>query len=119
TPRSFEASALTRTDIRDLMSRIAVKEKPELTERFKKYKDNMSELIVRLRDGRTLRKQTSYPAGHPKNPATKAVIHSKLAALIEPHVGAANLERLIDRVEHLEEWRDVSEVFTAYEAVAR
>lgn len=117
TPSSFDASALSRSDIRDLISRMSIKESQELTARFIEAKENVSEIIVRLSDGRTVRKQTDVdPSGHPNNPASRDMIQAKLSALIEPRLGAEKLERLATRVQSLETWPSMSEIFVVDEA---
>ncbi len=77
----------------------------------------MSEVIVRLSDGRTLRKPTEvYPSGHWKNPASDDTVQAKLSALIEPRIGAEGLRRLAARVQILEDWESASEIFSIHAA---
>jgi 2-methylcitrate dehydratase len=111
-PPSFDAESLQRSDIRSLISRMSITESKEMTVRFNEAKENVSELVVRLSDGRLLRKRTNVdPSGHPNNPASKEMINAKVSALIEPRLGTEKLERLASRVQTLEDWPSASELF--------
>lgn len=65
--------------LRPLMSKIRVVERPGFTERFPG--EFNVEIIVRLRDGRTLTRRATHPHGHPRNPASDAELNEKFDRL--------------------------------------
>lgn len=65
---------------------------------------------VTLTDGRTVSHYTRYAPGTKENPLDTAGVNAKARALIEPALGAAKTEALIERINALEAVADVREL---------
>jgi len=65
---------------------------------------------VTLRDGRTVSHFTPHAPGTKENPMTTEAVNAKARQLMEPVLGAERTEGLIQRVNALEELKNVSEL---------
>jgi 2-methylcitrate dehydratase PrpD len=65
---------------------------------------------VMLRDGRTVRHFTRHPPGTKESPLDTGAVNAKARGLMEPVLGPGRTERLIERVNALEELKDVREL---------
>jgi 2-methylcitrate dehydratase PrpD len=65
---------------------------------------------VSLRDGRQVNLFVSHAPGTPENPLDTAAVNAKARGLMTPILGAARTERLIERINALEEVADVREL---------
>jgi 2-methylcitrate dehydratase len=106
---SFEPPQLTRSDVGRLMPLVSIKEDKEFSARFPKEVCNR--LTIRLSNGTVLQRETGFPLGHPENPADRALLDSKIMTLMAPHMSAAAVHELTQRVLVLEEWESASELF--------
>jgi 2-methylcitrate dehydratase len=79
--------------LRPLMNRIRIVERPEYTQRFPA--EFNVEFTVRLSNGETVVRRTSYPHGHPRNPASDAELTEKFERLTSTR-GEADRERCED-----------------------
>lgn len=65
---------------------------------------------VRLRDGRTVNRFTRHAPGTKENPLDAAGVNAKAKSLMEPVIGARRTAAVIDRVQALENVRDVNDL---------
>jgi 2-methylcitrate dehydratase PrpD len=63
-----------------------------------------------LKDGRTVNHFTRFPPGTKENPLSTEGLNAKVRDLMEPVLGAERTTQLIDRVNHLEELKDVRQL---------
>ena len=70
---------------------------------------------VELKDGRKLTKRVDYPLGHAKNPLKDSEVEGKFKALVEPALGAARAEKIVDLVWKLDEADNVDGLMRAVE----
>ncbi|MFC2051727.1 MmgE/PrpD family protein [Chloroflexota bacterium] len=69
-------------------------------------------MVIKLKDGRELRKRIEIPKGHPKNPLTRDELLGKFrrnAKIVLPQEQIAKAGKLI---EHLEELKDIGELMS-------
>ena len=67
-------------------------------------------VIAQLKDGRTVEHFTPHAYGTKENPMSTEDVNAKVRLLIEPVLGAAKTEVIIDRVNNLEQVADVREL---------
>jgi 2-methylcitrate dehydratase len=111
TLEQYRAEMLANAELLRLMQRTTFEEVPEWTQRYyapQAEREFRSSAFVRLKDGRVAEDERPVPYGHPKNPMSDAAIETKLESLAgslasDPHA-------LLDRLWHLEELEDVSEL---------
>ncbi len=65
---------------------------------------------VTLKDGRTVNHFTKFPPGTKENPLSTEGLNAKVRDLIAPVLGAERTAKLIERVNALEEVRDVRDL---------
>ena len=65
---------------------------------------------VTLRDGRTVSHFTRHPPGTKESPLDTAGVNAKARGLMEPVLGARRTDALIERVNALEELKDVRDL---------
>ena len=65
---------------------------------------------VTLQDGRTVRHFTKHAPGTKENPLDAARVNEKVRDLMAPVLGARQTEAVIDRVNGLEDVRDIREL---------
>jgi 2-methylcitrate dehydratase len=66
--------------LRPLMNTISIREREEFTTRFPN--EITSRLVVRLRNGDEVVRETSYPTGHRHNPVSDSALDAKFDAMI-------------------------------------
>jgi 2-methylcitrate dehydratase len=96
--------------LRPLMNKIAIRERDDFTERFPA--EIISRLVVRLRGGEQIVRETSYPSGHRRNPASDATIDEKFERMIAGR-GDRDVElgsQLRERLWGFDEVKDVRDV---------
>ncbi len=67
-------------------------------------------VVAELNDGRTFTAHVDYPKGDPENPATREEIVSKFNLLTEKFLDKGTRERIIEKVSHLEEVKNLTEI---------
>ena len=65
---------------------------------------------VTLKDGRTVSHFTRFPPGTKENPVSTEALNAKVRDLIAPVLGAERTEKVIERVNALEQVRDIREL---------
>jgi 2-methylcitrate dehydratase len=66
--------------LRPLMNTISIREREEFTARFPN--EIVSRLVVRLRNGDEVVRETSYPTGHRRNPVSDSALDAKFDAMV-------------------------------------
>ena len=96
--------------LRPLMQKIIIRERTEFTERFPR--EISSRLVVRLRNGVELERQTAYPRGHRRNPITDADIDEKFDRMVTDRSDhdLPLCARLRDQLWTLDDVRDIGSV---------
>jgi len=79
TPDSFSPDRIADPQLRSLMPRISVAERPDFSRRFPGELN--ARIIVRLRSGQTIEGQAAHPHGHAKHPLTDDEVNEKCDAL--------------------------------------
>ncbi|WP_025602091.1 MmgE/PrpD family protein [Burkholderia sp. WSM2230] len=103
---SYSEEARNRPEVRELMTRIAAEEDPDVS-------DWGARLVVKLRDGRELKKECTYVKGHPRNPFTEEDFIAKFRLCV-PYAAidlpGQIVDTMIHNILHLDEVDDVTKV---------
>ena len=106
TQESFGDANLRDSDVLSLLDRIQIVETDDCNAG---YPDGIpNNLIIKLKDGRTLSKLVTYPRGHAGNPMTDDEVIEKFRRQAEGVISAATAQRLIDQALSLDELTEVS-----------
>jgi 2-methylcitrate dehydratase len=111
TLEQYRPEMLANAELLALIQRTSFEEVPEWTQRYyaaQAEREFRSSACVRLKDGRTADDERPFPHGHPKNPMSDAAIEKKFESLASSL--ASNPRDVLDRLWHLEEIDDVSEL---------
>lgn len=111
TPESFSEARLEDPELRPLMARIEVSEDPGMTREYPAKQGARME--IRLKSGRLLSAETSYPKGHSKNPLSDGELEAKFRGLCDDVLWGAQQDELVARVWDLENLKSVEPVFAA------
>lgn len=105
-PERFGPEGVTEPRIGALLARTEAAVDPALSERYPARWP--SRLTIELADGRRITREADYPAGHPENPVSKAILEAKAAGLIASRFDAGLAARAIGFVNGLEAVDDVA-----------
>jgi 2-methylcitrate dehydratase len=106
---TFETKRFLDSDVIDLMRKIELREDVAFTS---EYPDVWNCRIVAIaKSGERREVHSIYPKGHPKNPMSDRDIENKFIQLNEPLLGLRKCRTFLDFAWHLEESRDVGEIF--------
>jgi len=92
----FGDEARADTDILRLTKAVTVRVDDGAQELYPKARP--ATLTLRLRDGRTVRTTVDQPYGEPANPMSDESLAGKFHALVDPVLGAATADELVDAV---------------------
>ncbi len=96
----------------ELMKRITVVEKKEFTDLFNRGGTvNAADLIVKLKNGKAVRKKVIYSRGHPKNKMTDQELEEKFMKLTSSHINRDKIELLMHNIWNVERLADLSRLF--------
>jgi 2-methylcitrate dehydratase len=107
----YRPEMLASAELLDLIARTSFEEVPEWTQRYyaaQAEREFRSSAFVRLKDGRTAEDERPFPHGHPKNPMSDDAMEKKFESLASSL--ASNPRDVLDRLWHIEEIDDVSEL---------
>ncbi|MGI0100490.1 MAG: MmgE/PrpD family protein [Candidatus Micrarchaeaceae archaeon] len=108
TPESYLEKRFRDGKTLKLMKSITVVERRKYTEMFDKGGTvNASDVVIKLKDGRTIRKGIIYSKGHPKNPMNDSDVEEKFRKLVRNRISAAKADMLIDTIWNLERLKDI------------
>lgn len=97
----FTEERIRDPQIRALMKKIEVREKEEYTRA--NPESNYFRIEVITRSGEHHVREIRYAKGHPKNPMSDQEIEAKFRRLAEPVMGRVQMDRVLDRLWHLED----------------
>jgi 2-methylcitrate dehydratase len=100
TAEQFSDRRLSDPALLDLVARTTVVEDPRLTAGYPAGIPNR--VTVELDDGSTLVAEVAFPPGHDKNPLTDTQLAHKFHGLVDPVLGPARAQLIIDKVANLE-----------------
>jgi 2-methylcitrate dehydratase len=108
TRESFKTERLQDPRVLSLLDKIKIVETDECNKGYPKGIPN--NLIVKLKDGRTLSKRVDFPRGHAGNPMTDDEVVAKFRRLAAGVVSDATQQRIIEQCMNFEKLSDVSEL---------
>ncbi len=99
-PADFESESLRDPELVRIARATEVIADPELTAMYESRKP--CDVILFLRDRRTLRERVDYCRGEPENPPTEEAVVAKFRDLTAPHLSKRAADRIIEFVMDLE-----------------
>lgn len=105
-PEQFTAEKIGSPQIRELMSKVTLVEKPELTANWPVHGGSVA---ITTKSGETYEKIVAYPPGNPKNRLTDAQIQEKFYRLAHHVLDDRSIGRIVDSVSQFEKITDLSE----------
>ncbi len=103
---SFDAAHLNDPVLHELTQKISVEVDSALDARYPEGIPNR--LRVRLRDGRVLEEEVTFPKGHARNPLSDEEVEAKFRHLASPALSAERIEMVLKRCWNLENETDLS-----------
>jgi 2-methylcitrate dehydratase len=104
----FEEERFKWPQVRDFMDKIRVLTPDSYEAEYHRVPAVLVE--VELKSGEVLSAETRLPLGHPENPMNEADFERKWRALAEPVLPAKQMDELLDRLWHLDEAANISEI---------
>ena len=113
TTASYSDSKLKDSKVASLMGKTTVVERKEYTKLFNNGGTvNAADVVIRMSDGRTVKKKCIYSKGHPRNPMDDSDIEEKFMGLAVPRIGRDKSRRLLKTVWSLEDVKDISKLLS-------
>jgi 2-methylcitrate dehydratase len=106
--RHFGEEYRNNPELLDLVSRVKVHVSEEANRRAPEAM--LCDVEVVTRSGKRYSSEVAYHKGHYKNPMTDSEVEAKFRALAHDVLSPAQTDRLLDRLWHLEEVKDISEI---------
>lgn len=106
--RHFNEQYLTNNDLLELVSKVNVSVSEEANAMAPEAM--LCDLDVITKSGNRHSVQVAYHKGHYKNPLTDLEVEHKFKSLAETHLSPKRIDILLDRLWHLEDVKDVSEL---------
>jgi len=100
TTRQFDPERFTSQDIVSLTAKVKVHLDDSLTTRYPRGIPNR--IVVTLQDGKQLTKEVEFPRGHAHNPMTDHEVEDKFRRMVEPRLGKAKADRILQTCWNLE-----------------
>ena len=107
-PAQFDDARIAAQDIRDVIGVTTLEADAELTALYPG--SSGGGVVVKLRDGRELKRVYPYPPGHPQNQMTDADVERKLFELTDGVIPRARAQQVIEMVGRFEHCASVGEV---------
>ena len=102
---TFKPERYLAEDVRKLMKKMKVRVDPKADEIYPE--GILNRITVKLKDGRTITEESTYPPGHFKNPLDRSGVEKKFLALVEGLVGKDRAREFLVKAWKLEEVEDV------------
>jgi 2-methylcitrate dehydratase len=109
----FAEEKFKNPKLRPLMKKIQVRETEECNRKFPE--SNRFRIEVTMRDGEKIVRDVDHAKGDPQNPMTDEEIETKFKKLARPVMSEEQMGRALDRLWHLENVRDFSEVLRLFQ----
>jgi 2-methylcitrate dehydratase PrpD len=116
-PRWYDKDILEDPNILKLATKVKVTTDEDAELQFYKKRKFLSKIEIKYSENKCVRKTAKYAKGDLENPMTEKEITEKFISLSEPHIGANNSRRLIERLGQLQKEKDVkkiTELFTEF-----
>mgnify|MGYP003351385736 CR=1 FL=1 len=107
-PAQFDDARIAAQDIREVIGVTTLEADAELTALYPG--SSGGGVVVKLRDGRELKRVYPYPPGHPKNQMTDADVERKLFELTDGVIARARAQQVIETVARFEHCTSVGEL---------
>lgn len=105
----FTPESIRDPDILELAQRVRGEVAPECEE---VYPEQILQIVdVTLKGGRRLVRRVDYPKGDPENPMTREELQEKFSRLASPVLGASRAAKVVEIVERIEMYEDLSELY--------
>jgi 2-methylcitrate dehydratase len=111
TSKQFERERFADAKVWKFLENVKVERNAELSAMYPSAVANI--VHVDLADGKRLTKRVDYPLGHAKNPLKDSEVEGKFKALVEPALGTARAEKIVDLVWKLDEAKNMDELMQA------
>jgi 2-methylcitrate dehydratase len=108
TSKQFEPERFADAKVWKFLENVKVERNAELSAMYPSAVANI--VHVGLADGNRLTKRVDYPLGHAKNPLKDSEVEGKFKALVEPALGTARAEKIVDLVWKLDEAKNMDEL---------
>lgn len=97
----------------DFLKNVTVVERPKFTKLFDKGGTvNASDVVIKLKNGKTIKEEVIYSKGHPKNPMSDEDMESKFRKLAKNHISSEKADKIIELIWDLEKVKDISKLVT-------
>jgi 2-methylcitrate dehydratase len=106
--RHFGNEYLRNAELLDLVSRVKVSVSEEANRRAPEAM--LCEVEVITQSGKRYSSEVAYHKGHYMNPMSDSEVEEKFRSLAEDVLSARQIDRLLDRLWHLEDVKDVGEI---------
>jgi 2-methylcitrate dehydratase len=106
--RHFGDEYLHNPELLDLVSRVKVSVSEEANRRAPEAM--LCQVEVVTRSGKRYSAEVAYHKGHYRNPMSDEEVEAKFRSLASELLSPRQIERLLDRLWHLEEVKDVGEI---------
>ena len=106
--RHFGDEYLRNPELLDLVSRIKVSVSEEANRRAPEAM--LCDVEVLAKSGKRYSSEVAYHKGHYKNPMSDSDVEAKFRSLAHDVLSPSQTDRLLDRLWHLEEVKDVGEI---------
>jgi 2-methylcitrate dehydratase len=106
--RHFGEEYLRNEELLDLVSRVKVSVSEEANRRAPEAM--LCEVEVVTKSGQRYSSEVAYHKGHYRNPISDSELEEKFRSLADDVLSARQIDRLLDRLWHLEDVKDVSEI---------
>jgi len=94
-------------EITELAKKVKMELDPEIQERAVKERASSARVTIKLRGGRTVKGETYWPKGWPKNPMTREELLDKFTGQASLVISKEKQNKIIDIVNHLEDQDDI------------
>jgi 2-methylcitrate dehydratase len=101
--QDFDEPAASRSELRNLMQKIEVVKDPDIEKLYPQKSGCVIEIC--MNDGKTFSAERDYPKGDPQDPLSDEEIEDKLRKYGFFFESSENLDKLIQRIWHIEEER--------------
>ncbi len=109
---TFTQERIHDPKLRELIQEVKVNRNAEMTAGYPDGIPNL--LIIKLTDGRELRKEVRYPLGHNKNPMGDSDIEKKFRTLATRVFPENHVDRLLEALWDLENTQDITQTLTLF-----
>ncbi|MBM4330052.1 MAG: MmgE/PrpD family protein [Deltaproteobacteria bacterium] len=104
----FKPKVLNDQAVHALMEKVDVYPDPDMDKLVPDHRGARAEIF--LKDGRKLTSEILDPKGEPENPGSGSDIYDKFRLLARTVFKAAEVEKIIEKIENLEKVKDISEL---------